>query len=67
MTKALNQVGQSGPDILVIQVIYLMLWAEQLQNSHEETKVLSSHLSPHPPSLTNVTIYITLFCCHIPE
>lgn len=27
MTKALNQVGQSGPDI--IQVIYLMLWAEQ--------------------------------------
>lgn len=32
MTKALNQVGQSGPDI--IQVIYLMLWAEQLQNSH---------------------------------
>lgn len=34
MTKALNQVGQSGPDILVIQVIYLMLWAEQLQNSH---------------------------------
>lgn len=65
MTKALNQVGQSGPDI--IQVIYLMLWAEQLQNSHEETKVLSSRLSPHPPSLTNLTIYITLFCCHIPE